>query len=60
MPEVKSYVVEQTRRVRVTANNAVDAGDIASVAFDDGPRQTEGWGHTNGEIQILGLNIKAG
>jgi hypothetical protein len=37
MPEVKHYVVTQTREVRVWANNTVGAIQVAEVVFEKGP-----------------------
>lgn len=34
MPEIRYYEVEQTRTVKVQANNEVDAAMIATEAFD--------------------------
>jgi len=66
MPEVKHYVVTQTRKVRVTANSAADAAEIASSAF--GGKDGEGsvaygrgphgiWGNTTGRIEETRLEV---
>lgn len=35
MPEIRYYEVEQTRTVKVRANNEVDAVTVATALFDD-------------------------
>lgn len=66
MPIIKSYVVSETREVRVHANNAVDAVRIAGVAFAKGQNSDYGvkagdevqgvWGNTSTRIETVSIN----
>lgn len=42
MPEMRYYVVKQTREVKVTANSAADAAQIAGYAFEHGQNSDNG------------------
>lgn len=71
MPEVKYYLVTQTRQVKVTANTETDAARIATVAFETGQNSDHGvklqgpsmfdiegvWGNTTSKIEVVGLTI---
>lgn len=65
MPEIRRYVVTQTREVRVQANSAADAGKIAAAAFANGQNIDAGvkngpegiWGNTDGRIQETSLIV---
>jgi hypothetical protein len=65
MPEIKHYEVEQIRRVKVQANNVVDAARIAAAAFDNGQNSGNGvingpegiWGNTSSKIEVTNLNV---
>lgn len=67
MPEIRHYTVTQTRKVRVSANSAADAAQIASAAFEHG-QNSEGavshgrgphgiWGNTTGAIQEIDMRV---
>jgi hypothetical protein len=66
MPEIRHFVVTETRRVQVSANNAVDAAKIGQRAFDGEPTRSSIdveadlgiWGHTNSSVQQTELNVK--
>lgn len=66
MPEMRHYVVTQTRSVEVTANSAADAALIASAAFKNGQNSrysvidgpTGVWGNTTSRIQELALKTE--
>ncbi len=65
MPEMKHFVVTQTREVEVTANSISDAVQIASAAFEHGQNSDRGvarghspegtWGNTSSRIQIIDI-----
>jgi hypothetical protein len=68
MPEIRHYTVTQTRKVRVSANSAADAAQIASVAFDSNGTTENGnvihgrgphgiWGNTSGAIQEIDMRV---
>lgn len=67
MPEMRHYTVTQTRKVRVTANSAADAAQIAAAAFEHGQtsdgsvshgRGPHGiWGNTSGRIQEIDMRV---
>ena len=64
MPEIQHFVVTQTREVRVTANNAVDAVRIAGAAFENGQNSDYGvkngpegiWGNTRSQIKVTDIS----
>lgn len=69
MPEMRHYIVTQVREVKVTANSIVDAGRIASAAFEHGHLGTttsvaqgkspEGvWGNTMSRIREIDLHVR--
>lgn len=59
MPEVRNYVVVQTREVEVVAHSCNDAVRIASAAFSNGQNSSDGvlagpvgvWGNTDSRIR---------
>lgn len=67
MPEIRYYVVEQTREVKVTANTLVDAVRIASEAFEKGQNsdnavknpELEGvWGNTTTPVKETDIHAR--
>lgn len=66
MPEMRTYVVERTTRVEVTANDALGAAQIASVAFEHGQdangrqpadKTPDGvWGYTTSRVKETSLH----
>ena len=68
MPEMKQYIVSQTREVSVTANNEVDAIRIADAALTHGQDANGGiakdkapegvWGNTDARIEVTDLSIE--
>ena len=69
MPEIKYYVVTETRRVEVTANDAVDAARLASAAFEHGQFETDAgiaagkapegiWGNTTSKVERIALQVE--
>jgi hypothetical protein len=66
MPEIRYYVVTQTREVKVQANSHRDAIDIAHDAFENGQdanghlitKQSECWGDTESKIRTVEVNCK--
>jgi hypothetical protein len=59
MPEVRYYEVEQTRTVKVAANNEESALRIANDAFDGNvERVIDDWGHALGDVSIIDVRIK--
>lgn len=67
MPEMKNYIIDQTRTVEVTANSAIEAAMIASAAFEHGQDSSAGvaaghapegvWGNTTTRIREVKFNI---
>jgi hypothetical protein len=65
MPEIRDYVVTQTREVRVRANSAADACSLANAAFVHGQNSdnaiqmnmgpTGVYGNTVSRIRTIGL-----
>jgi hypothetical protein len=63
MPEMRNYIVTQTRDVKVTANNEVDAVSIAAAAFEHGQNSDVSvvrnkapvgiWGNTSNRIRVI-------
>jgi len=66
MPEIRNYVVTQTREVGVTANSLVDAIRIADAAFANGQNSDNGvidgpqdvWGNTRTEIKETNIDAE--
>jgi hypothetical protein len=69
MPEMRHYLVTQTREVEVTANNEADAILIADAAFIHGQNRSDPsiaighspvgvWGNTGTYIKIIEVNVK--
>jgi hypothetical protein len=71
MPEVRHYVVEQIREVKVTANSLEDAVRIATAAFKVGQNSDAGvgssgllpelkgvWGNTTSRIRERSVHAK--
>lgn len=65
MPEMKHYIVTQTREVHVSANSAKDAGVIAAAAFEYGQNSSHGvikgpagvWGNTDTQIRVISMQV---
>lgn len=63
MPEIRYYEVEQTRKVKVWANNEVDALTVASASFSTNEKveRTEfpggRQGGTLGDVVITEVNV---
>lgn len=68
MPQIRHYIVRQTREVKVDANSAVDAARIADAAFSHG-QDTNGsvaagkgpegiWGNTTSRVKTIKVNVK--
>jgi hypothetical protein len=58
MPEMRYYTVTQTRSIEIVANEAEDAGIIATHVFDgDFGYVTDVWGHTVTDVQVQALTI---
>lgn len=65
MPEMRSYKVTRTTTVEVTANDALGAAQIASVAFEHGQdanarqpadKTPDGvWGYTTSRVKEVSL-----
>ena len=64
MPEIRYYVVTQTREVKVTANSPTDAVRLADAAFEHGQMNSEPiiaagkgpegvWGNTRSRIRVV-------
>ena len=63
MPEIRRYIVTQTREVHVTANSAADAVRLADAAFEHGQNSDSGiardkapegvWGNTESRIRTV-------
>jgi hypothetical protein len=59
MPEIRYYEVEQTRTVKVAANNEESALRIANDAFDgNSEKAIDDWGHALGDVSITDVHIK--
>jgi hypothetical protein len=71
MPEIRNYVVTQTREVEVSANSLSDAITIASAAFEHGQNTDYGvkfggdlhelkgiWGNTRKPIKELSIQAE--
>ena len=65
MPEIRRYVVTQTREVEVTANHAEDAVRIANAAFRNGQKgldvidgPSEVWGNTSSRVRQVEISAK--
>lgn len=68
MPEMRNYVVTQTRIVEVTANSSEDAVRIAVVAFEHGQNADVGipatkapegiWGNTRSRVKELKISCE--
>lgn len=64
MPEIKYFKVNQTRSVRVTANNIVDAIRLATAAFENGQNSDYAvvlgpdgvWGNTNTKVEVTDIS----
>lgn len=58
MPEIQYYTVTQTREVKVSAQSALDAARIASLAFSitNGSVDSEK-GFVNDSVMVTDLNI---
>lgn len=63
MPEIRYYEVEQTRMIKVQANNELDAAAVAIASFDtDGKIDVLAFsdnrqGRTLGQIVVTNVNI---
>jgi hypothetical protein len=59
MPQPRYYTIEQTRSVKVTANDEEVALALANEAF--GIQRSEGkfdgWGHTLGRVEVTHVDI---
>jgi len=71
MPDIRHFVVTETRSVKVSANNAEDAARIANKAFGGTPqvglgylKEKEGlddiWGDTNSHVRQVDLHVTEG
>jgi hypothetical protein len=71
MPEIRYFVVTQTREVKVTANSAADAVLLAEAAFEHGQMNSEPsiaagkspegiWGNTRSRIREIEINAREG
>lgn len=68
MPEIRTFIVTQTREVKVTANSAADAMLLAEAAFVHGQNSANGiaigkgpegiWGNTDSRIREVGLAVE--
>lgn len=68
MPEIRHFIVTQTRSVKVDANNATDAVRLASAAFEHGQNADFGiardkgpegiWGNTSSQIKEESLHCE--
>lgn len=68
MPEIRHYVVQQVREVKVTANSATGAALLAEAAFEHGHalgstaiaagKAPEGvWGNTMSRVREIDLHV---
>lgn len=68
MPAMRRYRVRQVREVTVTANNPINAAQIAEAAFDHGQDSSnnvargkgpEGvWGNTNDRVRTVDIRCE--
>jgi hypothetical protein len=58
MPEMVSYVVTQTREVKITANSAADAVVVATATFDHKLKPDEIWGHATTDVRITDISAR--
>lgn len=66
MPEIRRYLVKQTRTVLVDANHPGDACDIGRKAFENGQNADNGvidgpvgvWGNTASKIRVTKLEVE--
>lgn len=60
MPEVRYYEVEQTRVVKVAANDEAGALAVATQAFETANtvEQIDSWGHSVGAVQVTDVTIR--
>jgi hypothetical protein len=68
MPESHNYIVQETREVKVIANNPSDACAIAAAAFKHGQNSDAGvangkgpqgvWGNTRNRIRVKEIRAK--
>ena len=68
MPEMRNFVVTETRKVKVSANNAIDAARIANKAFEEGQNSDYGlkdkdglrgiWGDTDERIRQTDIRVQ--
>lgn len=55
MPVNKYYEVEQTRTVKIRANSAIEAANMANAVFEKGPEAAQD--HILGQIEVTRLDI---
>ena len=67
MPEMRRYIVTQTRVVEVDANSTTDAALLAQTAFIHGQnangridpdKRPNVWGDTKGRIREIEISVK--
>lgn len=69
MPEMRRFVVTETREVKVSANSCIEAAQIAQKAFDGGQKGSrlaskdglDGiWGDTNSSVRQIEVDVREG
>ncbi len=63
MPAIRAFQVAQTRVVKVTANNVVDAVRIGNAAFENGQNSDNGvidgppviWGNATTRVRVTDI-----
>lgn len=69
MPEIRHYVVQQIREVKIDANSASDAAQLAEAVFEHGhlggstaiakDKAPEGvWGNATTRVREIDLHVK--
>ena len=58
VPPIKYYEVEQTRIVKVAANDEQGALAVANEAFkENASGERDSWGHSIGRVEVTNINI---
>lgn len=58
MPEVRYFIVEQTRQVKILANSPIDAGRLAQAAFGGQVETTGVTGSILTPVREISLSVE--
>ena len=58
MPEVRHFIVEQTRQVKIWANSATDAARIGDSVFNGAAPPSGVFGGAASQVRELGIKVE--